>query len=469
MGSRSCPTPRPGRSSRPGRGAAEPGQSSVSAPVSWTGCGQDSKRGPIGTKLVDKAVVAPAVRPVWFVLPEGAAELKTEPTVLASTETGSGRKFLRAFCCLARKWALHRPGVQGGMTTPEWRARGRRRRGARPAAGGGAVPARWPCDRCGRSPRAGTTPCGWSTSRSAFRFPRRAIAMPGVEREIRVLPGLARELPLPIPTPTFIGRPSAAYRGRSSGRRCCRVASRRSLRSTGGGARSARRWGRSCARCTIPGVLCAARGRPPGRPDGARGHGGRVPKTREALGELAAARGVDPATVGRAHARCGARPLGPADGVAVAPRRPARAPPAGRRRTAFRVRGHRLGRRLHRRPVDRPVAVLEPARSRRAGRRSARRTGRRRSPRRGSCGPRAGAVAQRAPGALRAGRRRRRAAGRDGRRPGANRHRRLPGLGGAPRTPDLRYLRSGGADTAGPAVGNRRIGRSWMRRALAPG
>ena len=69
----------------------------------WT----NSKRGPIGTKLVDKAVVAPAACPVWFVLPEGAAELKTEPTVLASTETGSGRKFLRAFCCPARASGRH--------------------------------------------------------------------------------------------------------------------------------------------------------------------------------------------------------------------------------------------------------------------------------------------------------------------------------------------------------------------------
>ncbi len=45
----------------------------------------------------------------------------------------------------------------------------------------------------------------------AFRFPRRAIAIPGVEREIRVLPGLAGELPLPVPAPVFIGRPSEAF------------------------------------------------------------------------------------------------------------------------------------------------------------------------------------------------------------------------------------------------------------------
>lgn len=46
---------------------------------------------------------------------------------------------------------------------------------------------------------------------TAFRFPRRAIAVPGLEREIRVLPGLAGSLPLPIPTPAYVGRPSEAF------------------------------------------------------------------------------------------------------------------------------------------------------------------------------------------------------------------------------------------------------------------
>ena len=78
---------------------------------SWTRCGQD-RCGRLRTrKLVDNAVVAPAACPVWFVLPEGAAELKTEPTVLASTETGSGRKFLRAFCC-PRTGRRNRPAAR---------------------------------------------------------------------------------------------------------------------------------------------------------------------------------------------------------------------------------------------------------------------------------------------------------------------------------------------------------------------
>lgn len=47
--------------------------------------------------------------------------------------------------------------------------------------------------------------------RWTFRFPRRAIAMPGVEREIDVLGRLAGHLPLPIPIPRWIGTPTDAY------------------------------------------------------------------------------------------------------------------------------------------------------------------------------------------------------------------------------------------------------------------
>ena len=45
----------------------------------------------------------------------------------------------------------------------------------------------------------------------AFRFPRRTIAIPGVEREIASLPRIAPLLPLPIPRPVFIGAPSDDY------------------------------------------------------------------------------------------------------------------------------------------------------------------------------------------------------------------------------------------------------------------
>lgn len=58
---------------------------------------------------------------------------------------------------------------------------------------------------------------GWDNAvfvvddRWAFRFPRRAIAVPGVEREIEALPRLAGHLPLPIPEPAWIGGPADDY------------------------------------------------------------------------------------------------------------------------------------------------------------------------------------------------------------------------------------------------------------------
>jgi aminoglycoside phosphotransferase (APT) family kinase protein len=44
-----------------------------------------------------------------------------------------------------------------------------------------------------------------------FRFPRRAIAIPGVEREIEVLPRLAPNLSLPVPEPRWVGVPADGF------------------------------------------------------------------------------------------------------------------------------------------------------------------------------------------------------------------------------------------------------------------
>jgi len=58
---------------------------------------------------------------------------------------------------------------------------------------------------------------GWDNAvwvvneRYAFRFPRRQIAIPGVELELAFLPRLAPLLPLPIPDPIFRGRPTEGY------------------------------------------------------------------------------------------------------------------------------------------------------------------------------------------------------------------------------------------------------------------
>ncbi|GIH94498.1 phosphotransferase [Planobispora siamensis] len=58
---------------------------------------------------------------------------------------------------------------------------------------------------------------GWDNTvhlvgeRWVFRFPRRAVVLPGVEREIATLPALAPRLPLVLPAPTHVGRPEGSY------------------------------------------------------------------------------------------------------------------------------------------------------------------------------------------------------------------------------------------------------------------
>lgn len=58
---------------------------------------------------------------------------------------------------------------------------------------------------------------GWDNTvwlvdeRWAFRFPRREMAIAGVEREIAVLATLAGQVPLPIPRPVYVGEPDDAF------------------------------------------------------------------------------------------------------------------------------------------------------------------------------------------------------------------------------------------------------------------
>jgi len=58
---------------------------------------------------------------------------------------------------------------------------------------------------------------GWDNSvwvvdeRYAFRIPHRGVAIPGVQRELALLPELAPLLPLPVPRPVFVGRPAEGY------------------------------------------------------------------------------------------------------------------------------------------------------------------------------------------------------------------------------------------------------------------
>jgi aminoglycoside phosphotransferase (APT) family kinase protein len=58
---------------------------------------------------------------------------------------------------------------------------------------------------------------GWDNSvwvvdeRYAFRIPHRAVAIPGVERELALLPRLAPLLSLPVPVPLFVGEPDDGF------------------------------------------------------------------------------------------------------------------------------------------------------------------------------------------------------------------------------------------------------------------
>jgi aminoglycoside phosphotransferase (APT) family kinase protein len=58
---------------------------------------------------------------------------------------------------------------------------------------------------------------GWDTTvylvddRWTFRFPRKAMVIPGFRNEIAHLPALAPLLPLPIPVPTLVGEPSEEF------------------------------------------------------------------------------------------------------------------------------------------------------------------------------------------------------------------------------------------------------------------
>ncbi len=58
---------------------------------------------------------------------------------------------------------------------------------------------------------------GWDNTvhlvggRWVFRFPRRAVALPGFARELAVLPRLSARLPLPVPAPVWRGVPTEAF------------------------------------------------------------------------------------------------------------------------------------------------------------------------------------------------------------------------------------------------------------------
>ncbi|MEU8307864.1 phosphotransferase [Actinomadura sp. NPDC048955] len=96
------------------------------------------------------------------------------------------------------------------MTTPEWAPEHE----ATPELASALIGRRFPELRGAPVERLAT---GWDNTVFlvggdwVFRFPRRQMAIGGVEREIAVLPVLAPRLPLPVPVPRFVGGPSGDF------------------------------------------------------------------------------------------------------------------------------------------------------------------------------------------------------------------------------------------------------------------
>jgi aminoglycoside phosphotransferase (APT) family kinase protein len=157
----------------------------------------------------------------------------------------------------------------------------------------------------------------WVTGEGiAFRFPRRAIAIAGVEREIAALPALAPLLPLPIPVPEWVGTPSETFPWPFFGARLLTGREIADVEAASGRAAFGASLGGFLRVLHAPGVLAAIgtglRRDPMGRADMAT----RVPRTRERLQSLASAGlWVVPPSVDRLLDAAAA--LGPAQGAAL--------------------------------------------------------------------------------------------------------------------------------------------------------
>jgi aminoglycoside phosphotransferase (APT) family kinase protein len=123
----------------------------------------------------------------------------------------------------------------------------------------------------------------------AFRFPRRAIAVPGVEREIRVLPALAGRLPLPVPAPEYVGRPSEAFRWPFFGAPLLRGAEPARVTMPEPRTALGRGLGRFLRSLHDGAVLAEHGAELPYDPMGRANMAARVPRTREQLAALQAA------------------------------------------------------------------------------------------------------------------------------------------------------------------------------------
>jgi aminoglycoside phosphotransferase (APT) family kinase protein len=157
----------------------------------------------------------------------------------------------------------------------------------------------------------------WVTGEgTAFRFPRRAIAVAGVERELAVLPALAPLLPLPIPVPEWVGRPSAAYPWPFFGARLLAGREIADADPGGRGAALGAALGAFLRALHAPEVLEALGDGLPRDPMGRADMAVRVPRTRDRLASLEGAGlwSVPPSVNALLDA---AAALGPPDGAAL--------------------------------------------------------------------------------------------------------------------------------------------------------
>jgi aminoglycoside phosphotransferase (APT) family kinase protein len=123
--------------------------------------------------------------------------------------------------------------------------------------------------------------------RWVFRFPRRAAVVPGTEREIAALGRLAPLLPVLVPAPTHVGRPTDAFPWPFYGARLLPGVEASDARlSAGDRVRFARPLARALRILHAPEAYAAAGGLLPPDPIRRADMGFRVPRTRDAIGAV---------------------------------------------------------------------------------------------------------------------------------------------------------------------------------------
>jgi aminoglycoside phosphotransferase (APT) family kinase protein len=122
----------------------------------------------------------------------------------------------------------------------------------------------------------------------AFRFPRRAVVVPGTEREIAVLGLLAPHLPLGVPAPVHVGRPTERFPWPFLGSRFLPgVEAGEAAPTDGERARLARPLARALRALHAPRVLAEVGGLLPFDPIRRADMAVRAPRTRDELAALA--------------------------------------------------------------------------------------------------------------------------------------------------------------------------------------